>query len=104
MDKLNSDFWKQFAASMVRKLLVITGAYLVQHGWISGEQSNGLTSIEIVQYVVGAIFLALPVAWGYAKTKFNVLALREAIKAPQNTTVAEVQADTLSKHTIISSV
>ena len=100
----NTEFWKQFAASMFRKLLTTVGALLAAHGWISSEQADGLSSLAIVEYLVSALFFVAPVIWAWAKVKFNVEVVRDARRADAATPISVIKTETLSKHSLISSV
>jgi hypothetical protein len=98
------EFWLQFIASLVRKLLAIAGTSLVSHGWITSEQSAGLSSAVVVEFVVGALLIFGSSLWTWAKIKFNVHVIREARAADNNTPIAEITGDTLKKESLISSV
>lgn len=104
MTNAESEFYKQFAASIVRKLLVIIGTTLAGHGWIRAEQAEGLTRAAAVEFVVSFIFVFGSAAWAWAKVKFNVGAVREARSSPSDTPIGVITSETLSKSSFISSV
>lgn len=70
--ELNTVFWKQIAASNVRKLMTMLGTVLVSHGFISEDQSAGIITTQNVEYVVGFLFIVAPIVWSYLKVKFNI--------------------------------
>ncbi len=104
MTNKDTDFYKQLAADLIRKFLVVVGLKLVHSGWLNSEQTETLTSLESVQYLVGALFFCGSLLWMIAKQKYNVNVVREARNAPVDTPIEVIKTETLSKHKLISSV
>ncbi len=104
MTNIDKDFYRQLAGEITRKLMVAAATLLVTHGWISAESQKGLTSGDFVQIIVSAILFAIPLAWSYAKQKYNVAVVREARAADKNTSIEQIKTETLSKSSFISSV
>lgn len=104
MENIDKEFWKQLAGSMVRKLLVVIATALAGHGWITSEQSEGVSSLAVVEFIVAAICYIAPLIWAWAKINFNVQAIREARTAEPDTPIGVITTNTLAKKSVISSV
>lgn len=104
MDNKQTDFFKQLAGDLFRKLLILACGYLLRRGWINAGQSETLTGFETAQFLFGAVFGGAGLCWMYAKQKYNVNVVREARAAPSDTPIEQIKSETLSKHSLISSV
>lgn len=104
MKNAEKEFYKQFAGSLIRAGLTALGGYLATRGYISTAQADGLTQTAAVEFVLSFVLIAGSSLWSWAKTNFNILAIREARKAKVNTPIAEITEAALEKKSLISSV
>lgn len=104
MTNAEREFYKQFAGSLIRASLTALGGFLATHGYISTEQADGLTQAAVVEFALSFLLIAGSSLWSWAKTNFNILAIREARKAKVDTPIAEITDATLEKKSLISSV
>jgi hypothetical protein len=93
MDALNREFWVQFIASFVRKILFAAGALLEGYGVFTHDQVEGVTATAVVLFLTGLVIQAISLLWQRAKINFNILSLIEAVKTdPPADTPREVAA------------
>ncbi len=104
MNNQEKEFYKQFAWSLIRKGLAITGGFLATHGYISADQADGLTAQAVVEFVGSFLLIAGSSLWSWAKVNFNILSIRQARKSKIDTPIAEITETTLEKKNLISSV
>jgi hypothetical protein len=89
------EFWLQFTGAMIRKLLFSLGTLLQGYGYISHDQAQGFSSGQVALHLSGLAFMAAPVVWQYAKTRFNIKFSEAARKADPGTPHSLIKAGVL---------
>lgn len=77
---MNNEMFKQMLFAVIRYLIAIVGGFLVANGLIDAETVDAWVS-ETAALIVGLLLIAIPVVLRYYNVKFNVYAVREAVKA-----------------------
>ena len=104
MTNADKEFYRQFLASMVRKLFSIAGTYLALRGWVSSDQADGLTTASVVELFVSFLLIAGSTLWSWANKKFNVRVVREARSSSPETPIGVITTEALNKDTFSSSI
>lgn len=98
-----STIWNEFLGQLVRKALVVLFGVLVSHAVISQDLAARFTNTYTGDIVV-FLLVAIPIAWGYAKLRYNKLFARRALAAAPGTPAQEIKAAVLENNKGVTSI
>lgn len=106
-DAPNMEISKQLAVALIRQAISGLGLLLVKRGLLDPKTADAWLT-ETATAIVGFLLMGGAIFWQYLKSKFNVLALRAAVKTdppadtPKEITqaVAEVKATVKAENTV----
>lgn len=81
----------EFLSSVARFLLAAAFGVLVKHGVIEGTEVGRYVDAASSWFIVTGVMVA-PLIWAFFKAKMGDRMVKIAIKAPDDTTPAEVRA------------
>lgn len=100
----NGDFWKSMIASLIRKLMVAVGAYLLNKGWVNSELAQGMATETFAYYLAGFILFIGALLGQYMKHRFNKLTLEKAVEAPSGTPLGVIKTEVLNNEKLVTSL
>lgn len=99
---------KQLLAALIRTGLFTLATFLVTKGWVEPELADAFVN-EATSIVVGVLIVVVVAVWQVLKTRYNILAIFEAMRQPApitdsqaQTQLLEVKQEVKANHTVTS--
>lgn len=100
---MNKEVLKQFAGSFIRYLIGMIFGALVSKRIIPEELSNIMLESTIT-LVATLVFGFVPIAWSWAKIRYNVIFARKARTAMPWTPMGEIVAEVYEENKFVTKI